>query len=82
MTTYLSISSDLLHCVHMIGQEGGNVFTTVDKLSARGLDREHPVFGLKRDLINLLSNMCYRHRGNQDLVGTCVIRLKCTVLQC
>ena len=61
---------DLLHCLHMIGQEGDNAFTVVQKISAQSdVDQSHPAYGLKKDLIRLVGNMCHRHRRNQDMVS-------------
>ncbi|XP_053377086.1 ataxin-10-like isoform X2 [Mercenaria mercenaria] len=59
----------LLQCIEEIGQQGDNVFTSVDKMSnIREVNTDHPVYGLKRDLIRLLGNMAYKHRHNQDLI--------------
>ena len=60
----------MLHCTKLLGEQNSNLFTNVEKISQQGA-LEHtmnPVFGLKRDLIRVLSNMAYRNRANQDMV--------------
>ncbi|XP_013412824.1 ataxin-10 [Lingula anatina] len=60
---------NLLHGAYMIGQQGDNAFSSVEKLGAAAhVDPEHPSYGLKRDLIRLIGNMCYGHKLNQDKV--------------
>lgn len=62
-------SLSLLHCIEEIGRQGDNIFSTMDKMSNIGdVNTDHPVFGLKRDLIRLLGNMAYRHKHNQDMI--------------
>ncbi|KAK3744636.1 hypothetical protein RRG08_062286 [Elysia crispata] len=78
MDLYPSIQqdADLLRCsVSLLrnitdkGKSGDNVFKREEKASARdNVDPHHPVYGLKKDLIRLIANMAYKHRGNQDLV--------------
>lgn len=52
-----------------IGEQGANAFSEVNKMSqSHTTDENHPVFGLKRDLIRLITNMTYKNRTNQDKV--------------
>ena len=64
--------ADLLHCIHVIGREDRNEFSEMCKLSdvtATPTDvTEHPVFGLKSNIIRLLANAVHQHKSNQDLV--------------
>ena len=70
MFTILLYSTDLLHCMRMIGQQGDNTFTSLAKVSESGtVDPQHPVFGLKKDLIRLLANMAHKNKQNQDMVN-------------
>ena len=56
----------------MIGQEGDNEFSSVSKLadmtSMESDVTQHPVYGLKSNLIRLLANAVYKNKHNQDLV--------------
>ena len=53
----------------MIGEQGDNPFSALSKVSQSArVDTQHPVFGLKRDLIRLLANMAYQNTVNQDKV--------------
>ncbi|KAL4226576.1 Ataxin-10 [Mactra antiquata] len=63
------VAVSLLQCIEDVGKEGNNVFTNVDKVSRAGeVNSDHPVYGLKRDLIRLLGNMAHKHQHNQNLV--------------
>ena len=63
------IISDLLHSITMIGKQGDNAFTPASKLTQEGsIDKNNPVFGLKRDIIRLIGNLVYKNRTNQDKV--------------
>ena len=35
-------------------------------------DFDYPLFGLKKNLVRLLGNLCYGDRSNQDKVSLCV----------
>ena len=60
--------------MHMIGQQGDNIFSSLTKMQDHGnADPNHPGFGLKRDLIRLLANMAYKKKTNQDKVISFVI---------
>ena len=62
--------SALLQSVEDLGNDGNPMFAIADKMSDLGsIDQEHPVFGLKRDLIRLLGNLAYKNKQNQDLVS-------------
>ena len=53
----------------MIGKQGDNAFTPANKLTQEGsIDKNNPVFGLKRDIIRLIGNLVYKNRTNQDKV--------------
>ena len=53
----------------MIGKQGDNAFTPASKLTQEGsIDKNNPVFGLKRDIIRLIGNLVYKNRTNQDKV--------------
>ncbi|XP_060602596.1 ataxin-10-like [Ruditapes philippinarum] len=65
----LKTAISLLKCIEEIGKQGDNVFTNVDKMSKqREVNTDHPVYGLKRDIIRLLGNMAYKHQVNQNLI--------------
>ncbi|CAG5124595.1 unnamed protein product [Candidula unifasciata] len=67
----LKCAVNLLHSIHAIGKSGKNVFSIEEKASGLdSIDPHHPVYGLKKDLIRLITNMVYKHKGNQDLVRT------------
>lgn len=80
MDLYPSIQedADLLRCcvslLRSITEQGkaeDSVYKREEKALARdSVDPHHPVYGLKKDLIRLIANMCYKHRRNQDLVRT------------
>lgn len=60
---------DLLKCIHDIGNQGENQFSSVSKVSeASSLDVMHPTQGLKRDLIRLIANLSCKNKPNQDKV--------------
>ncbi|XP_069142657.1 ataxin-10-like [Argopecten irradians] len=56
----------LLEAIHKLGKDGTNAFSSVAKLASDDVDTDHPVFGLRKDLVRLIGNMCYRHRENQQ----------------
>jgi len=63
----------LLRMVHESGRENGEgMFGIRPKLEDvrddQGKMTSDPVFGFKRDLVRLLSNLCYRNPANQDEV--------------
>ncbi|XP_074646188.1 ataxin-10-like [Tubulanus polymorphus] len=60
---------NLLKTVKDLGEQGCNEFTPVGKVADLGsVNTEHPVHGLKRDLIRLVSNLVYKHKKNQNMV--------------
>ncbi len=62
--------SDLLHSITMIGKQGDNAFTAVTKMSGEGsVDKNNPAYGLKKDIIQLIGNLAYKNKTNQDKVG-------------
>ncbi|KAK6176090.1 hypothetical protein SNE40_014442 [Patella caerulea] len=68
-TQLLLTAINLLKSVDEIGKTGTNHFNTVDKMSElENVDSNHPVYGLKRDLIRLIANMVNKHKDNQDKV--------------
>lgn len=62
----------LLKSIHDIGKVGDNHFSSIQKLSeinnANTAIQEHPGFGFKAALIRLLGNLCWNHKGNQNVV--------------
>ncbi|XP_052780981.1 ataxin-10-like [Mya arenaria] len=65
LTTAIKLLSD----IEDLGSQEGGVFSPVDKIS-RGseVNTDHPVYGLKRDLIQLVANLVYRNTHNQNMV--------------
>ena len=45
-----------------------------------GHEDQSPVFGLKKLLVQLIGNMCYRDPVIQDTVGLCVVTMSCDVM--
>lgn len=68
---------DLLQSMHMLGKQGDNIFSSDGKLSESSsqANQNHPVFGVKRDLIRLVGNMSYRHKDNQDKVSHVLLNM-------
>ncbi|RUS91243.1 hypothetical protein EGW08_000955 [Elysia chlorotica] len=65
----------MLRSITEKGKSGDSVFKREEKASAQdNVDPHHPVYGLKKDLIRLIANMAYKHRGNQDLWVVLAIR--------
>ncbi|GFO06355.1 ataxin-10-like [Plakobranchus ocellatus] len=65
----LCCAVNLLRSITEMGKCGHSVFKREEKASAEdSVDPHHPVYGLKKDLIRLIANMAYKHRGNQDTV--------------
>lgn len=62
----------LLKSIHEAGKNGDNNFTTLQKLSEVTISSEiiekHPAFGFKVSLIQLIGNLCCKHKENQNLV--------------
>ncbi|GIY72829.1 hypothetical protein CDAR_207731, partial [Caerostris darwini] len=63
-----------LKCIHLLGKEGSNAFSSVQDLKHHTdsqLKEEmsyHPFYGFKRNLIRLIGNVCYGYKDNQDIV--------------
>jgi len=65
----LKSTISLLQSIHIIGKTGNNVFTKVEKACRQDeVNPNHPVYGLKKDLIRLIGNMAYHNKENQDMV--------------
>ena len=61
--------SDLLHSMSVIGKQGDNAFSPANKLAQESsIDKNNPVYGLKRDVVRLIGNLVYKNKGNQDKV--------------
>ncbi|XP_060072751.1 ataxin-10-like [Ylistrum balloti] len=60
----------LLEAIHKLGQDSSNAFSSVKKLASDEVDTDHPVFGLRKDLVRLIGNMCFRHQRNQEQAAT------------
>ncbi|XP_033745415.1 ataxin-10-like [Pecten maximus] len=56
----------LLEAIHKLGKDSSNDFSSVAKLASDDVDTDHPVFGLRKDLVRLIGNLCFRHRPNQQ----------------
>ncbi|ESO85166.1 hypothetical protein LOTGIDRAFT_167953 [Lottia gigantea] len=70
-TELLTTVINLLKGIDEVGKAGGGVFSSVEKLSEiNQVDTDHPVYGLKRDVVRLIANMVIKHRDNQDTVRT------------
>ena len=69
----------------MIGREGDNEFSSVSKLadmtSMESDVTQHPVYGLKSNLIRLLANAVHKNKYNQDLVHLLSIFLTLQLLK-
>nr|XP_042896636.1 ataxin-10 isoform X1 [Parasteatoda tepidariorum] len=64
---------ETLKCVHLLGKDGSNVFSSISssKILSAQCDEQiasHPLFGFKKDLVKLIGNLCYGCKENQDLV--------------
>jgi hypothetical protein len=61
--------------MHSVGKMGENNFSAVQKLAdlstlAQSSDiHEHPAFGFKSCLVQMLGNLCWRHQENQNQVS-------------
>lgn len=52
-----------------LSESPGSVFTEANKIDDdSSVDVMNPVYGMKCQLIRIISNMCYRNKANQDLV--------------
>lgn len=62
----------LLKCIHTLGMQSQNNFTSIEKLSELtnvSLEmEEHPIFGFKANLIRIIGNLCWKHKDYQDEV--------------
>lgn len=61
--------------VHLLGKSSQNAFTPAKHLDDfRGVDEGtseltgHHSFGFKRDLVQLIGNMCHQNRKHQDMI--------------
>ena len=65
----------LLRSMHALGKEGENNFSALRKLADLSLStqcsdiHEHPAFGFKSCLVQILGNLCWRHPENQNQVS-------------
>ncbi|KAK8789087.1 hypothetical protein V5799_021140 [Amblyomma americanum] len=71
----LATALEVLKMVHLLGKSGKNAFTPAQHLDDftevdKGTSEltVHPSFGFKRDLVQLIGNMCHQNRKHQDLV--------------
>jgi hypothetical protein len=68
--------SVLLSSMHSLGKMGENNFSAVKKLADLSTStwnsdiHEHPAFGFKSCLVQMLGNLCWRHRENQNQVSS------------
>lgn len=67
----------LLCSMHNLGKMGQNNFSAVQKLAdlssftQSSNIHEHPAFGFKSCLVQMLGNLCWRHPENQNQVSCC-----------
>lgn len=70
--SFLINGSFLLKSIQEAGKSTDNYFTTLQKLSEVTVPSEtiekHPAFGFKVSLIQLIGNLCWKHKENQNLV--------------
>lgn len=66
---------ETLKCIHLLGKEGVNVFSSVQELKHQ-VDPQsskdvacHPLYGFKKNLVRLIGNVCCGCKDNQDLVN-------------
>ncbi|GFS45510.1 ataxin-10 [Trichonephila inaurata madagascariensis] len=69
----LQTTVEVLKCIHLLGKEGCNVFSSLSDLKylnneAREEIASHPLNGFKKNLIRLIGNVCCGCKDNQDLV--------------
>ncbi|KAL3217822.1 hypothetical protein MRX96_000689 [Rhipicephalus microplus] len=71
----LATALEVLKTVHLLGKSSENAFTPAQHLDDfTGVDRgtseltDHHSFGFKRDLVQLIGNMCHHNRKHQDMV--------------
>ena len=61
--------------MHSLGKVGENNFSAVQKLADLSVStqcsdiHEHPAFGFKSCLVQILGNLCWRHPENQNQVS-------------
>lgn len=73
-TSLLVTSTMLLKSIHEVSKETGNNFSMVQKISElKEIEKttsvtEHPGFGFKCSLIQLIGNMCWKNKFNQDKI--------------
>lgn len=62
-----------LKSVHSLGKQSKNNFSSIETLAELGNVseemQEHPIFGFKANLIRLIGNLCWKHKGYQDEVS-------------
>ena len=71
MDFVLETSLGLLDMVEQVGRSSDNAFSVRQDGAGTGDDASiaaEPGYGFKRNLVQLIGNMCFRHRGNQDRV--------------
>uniref|UniRef100_A0A224YNG7 Ataxin-10 n=1 Tax=Rhipicephalus zambeziensis TaxID=60191 RepID=A0A224YNG7_9ACAR len=71
----LATALEVLKTVHLLGKSSENAFTPAQHLDDfTGVDRgtseltDHHSFGFKRDLVQLIGNMCHQNRKHQDMI--------------
>lgn len=62
-------------CIHDGTVDSAKNRTNLRHCSAEEDTRNSNTFGLKRDLIRLIGNLCYQHHDNQDKV---LLYVQCT----
>ncbi|XP_069682108.1 ataxin-10 isoform X2 [Periplaneta americana] len=64
----------LLRSIHSLGKLDENHFSAIQKLASLSISDqnldilEHPAFGFKSSLVQILGNLCWKHLGNQNEV--------------
>lgn len=65
----------LLKSIHSLGKMGENNFSAVQKLADLSVStqcgdiHDHPAFGFKSCLVQIVGNLCWRHPENQNQVS-------------
>ncbi|XP_041478742.1 ataxin-10-like [Lytechinus variegatus] len=69
MDFVLEASLELLEMVEQVGRSSNNAFSVKQDLTGTATaDAAEPGYGFKTNLVQLIGNLCFRHRRNQDRV--------------
>lgn len=86
MDFLLETSLELLDMVEQVGRGSDNAFSVRQDITGTSQEAElasEPGYGFKRNMVQLIGNMCFRHKRNQDKVrelkGIPVILQQCNI---